>query len=135
MLAQLASIATPIERELKRQFDVSRNEYHVLIILERGPLPQKSLCVHTQSTPAAVSRWLTHLDREGWVTRQHADNNQRDFLSHLSRRGVNQLRRIRGHLAEILQPMADELTPEDERVLRQLERNMIGLLQKDFRFE
>lgn len=46
MLALLAGIAAAIERELKRQFDVSRNEYDVLITLERGPLPQKSLCVH-----------------------------------------------------------------------------------------
>ena len=127
VLAQLAGIAAAIEHELKRQFDMSRNEYDVLIILERGLLPQKSLCVHTQSSPAAVSRWLTRLDREGWVTRQHTDNNQRDFISHLSRRGINQLCRIRAHIAGALRPMADTLTAEEEQMLLHLEKNMIRM--------
>ena len=57
------------------------------------------------------------LDREGWVTRQHPDNNQRDFLSRLSRRAVNQLRRSRRHMAEALQPMTEALTPAEEQFL------------------
>ncbi len=121
LLAQLANLGAAIEREMKRQFDLTRGEYEILTILERGPLPQKSLCAHTRSTPAAVSRW---------VTRQHPDNNQRDFVSRLSRRGVNQLRRIRRHMTETLRPMITSLTPEDEQVLLHLERNMTRMLRK-----
>ena len=117
MLAQLASLGAAIEREMKRRFDMTRGEYEILTLLERGPLPQKRLCAQTQSTPASVSRWLMRLDREGWVTHQHPDNNQRDFLSRLSRRGVNQLRRIRPHMAEALQPMTEALTPAEEQLL------------------
>lgn len=127
LLAQLANLGAAIEREMKRQFDLTRGEYEILAILERGPLPQKRLCAQTQSTPASVSRWLMRLDREGWVTRQHPDNNQRDLVSCLSRRGVNQLRRIRRHMAEALQPMADALTPAEEQVLLRLEKNMIRM--------
>ena len=126
-LALLVGIAAAIERELKRQFDLTRGEYAVLTILKRGPQPQKALCAHTQSTPAAVSRWLMRLDRDGWVTRQHPDNNQRDLVSHLSRRGVYQLRRIRSHMAEALRPMADSLTAEEEQMLLRLEKNMIRM--------
>ena len=100
ILVQLANLGAAIEREMKRRFGLTRGEYEILTLLERGPLPQKRLCAQTQSTPAFVSRWLMWLDREGWVTRQHPDNNQCDFLSRLSRRGVNQLRRIRRHMPE-----------------------------------
>ena len=126
-LALLAGIATAIERELKRQFDVLCSEYTVLTILERGPLPQKHLCSHTQSTPAAVSRWLTRLEREGWVKRQRTDGNRRDFSAQIMRRGRNQLRRIRAHMAEALRPMADSLTAEEEQMLLRLEKNMIRM--------
>ena len=102
---------------MKRRFDMTRGECEILTILEQGPLPQKRLCAQTQSTPASVSRWLMRLDREGWVVRQHTDNNQRDFVSRLSRRGVNQLRRIRRHMAEALQPMTEALTPAEEQLL------------------
>ena len=68
------------------------------------------------------------LDREGWVTRQHPDNNQRDFVSRLSRRGANQLRRIRTHMAEALQPMAEALTPAEEQLLLRVEQNMTRML-------
>ena len=57
------------------------------------------------------------LDREGWVTRQHTDNNQRDFVSRLRRRGVNQLRRIQPAHGEALQPMTEALTPAEEQLL------------------
>ena len=128
ILAQLANLGAAIEREMKRRFDMTRGEYEILTILERGPLPQKRLCAQTQSTPASVSRWLMRLDREGWVTRQHPDNNQRDFVSRLSRRGVNQLRRIRSHMTEALRPMADALTPAEEKILLRLEKNMTRML-------
>ena len=128
MLAQLANLGAAIEREMKRRFDLTRGEYEILTILERAPLPQKNLCARTRSTPAAVSRWLMRLDREGWVTRQHPDDNQRDFVSRLSRRGVNQLRRIRDHMAEALRPMADALTPAEEQLLLRVERNMTRML-------
>ena len=117
ILAQLANLGAAIERQMKRRFDMTRGKYEILTLLERGPLPQKRLCAQTQSTPASVSRWLMRLDREGWVTHQHPDNNQRDFLSRLSRRGVNQLRRIRPHMAEALQPMTEALTPAEEQLL------------------
>ena len=130
VLAQLVNLGAAIEREMKRRFDMTRGEYEILTLLERGPLPQKSLCTHTQSTPAAVSRWLMRLDREGWVTRQHPDNNQRDFVSRLSRRGVNQLRRIRRHMAEALQPMTEALTPAEEKILLRLEKNMTRMLSQ-----
>ena len=130
VLAQLANLGAAIEREMKRRFDLTRGEYEILTILERAPLPQKALCVRTRSTPAAVSRWLMRLDREGWVTRQHPDGNQRDFVSRLSRRGINQLRRIRSHMTEALQPMADALTPAEEQVLLRLEKNMTRMLSQ-----
>ena len=128
LLDRLRFIATAIEREMKRHFDMTRGEYEILTILERGPLPQKRLCAQTQSTPASVSRWLMRLDREGWVTRQHPDNNQRDFVSRLSRRGVNQLRRIRRHMAEALRPMTEALTPAEEQLLLRVEQNMTRML-------
>lgn len=130
ILAQLANLGAAIEREMKRRFDMTRGEYEILTILERGPLPQKRLCAQTQSTPASVSRWLMRLDREAWVTRQHTDNNQRDLVSCLSRRGVKQLRRIRTHMAEALQPMTEALTPAEEKVLLRLEKNMIRMLSQ-----
>lgn len=130
LLAQLANLGAAIEREMKRQFDLTRGEYEILTILERAPIPQKNLCARTRSTAAAVSRWLMRLDREGWVTRQHPDNNQRDLVSHLSRRGLNQLRRIRTHMAEALRPMADALTPAEEQVLLRLEKNMTRMLSQ-----
>ena len=128
ILAQLANLGAAIEREMKRRFDMTRGEYEILTILEQGPLPQKRLCAQTQSTPASVSRWLMRLDREGWVTRQHPDNNQRDFVSRLSRRGVNQLRRIRRHMAEALRPMTEALTPAEEQLLLRVEQNMTRML-------
>ena len=130
ILAQLANLGAAIEREMKRRFNMTRGEYEILTILEQGPPPQKRLCVQTQSTPASVSRWLMRLDREGWVTRQHPDDNQRDFLSRLSRRGVNQLRRIRTHMAEALRPTADALTPAEEKILLRLEKNMTRMLSQ-----
>ena len=129
-LALLAGIAAAIERELKRQFDVSCSEYTVLTILEHGPLPQKRVCVYMQSTPAAVSRWLTRLEREGWVKRQRTDDNRRDFSIQIMRRSRNQLRRIRAHMAEALRPMADSLTAEEEQMLLRLEKNMIRMLRQ-----
>ena len=117
ILAQLANLGVAIEHEMKRRFGLTRGEYEILTILERGPLPQKRLCTQTQSTPASVSRWLMRLNREGWVTHQHPDNNQRDFVSSLSRRDVNQLRRIRRHMVEVLQPMTEALTPAEEQLL------------------
>lgn len=128
VLAQLANLGAAIEREMKRRFDMTRGEYEILTILERGPQPQKRLCAHTQSTAAAVSRWLVRLDREGWVTRQHVENNQRDLVSCLSRRGINQLRRIRAHMTESLRPMAEALTPADEQLLLRVEHNMTRML-------
>lgn len=127
VLAQLDGIAAAIDREMKRQFDVSCSEYTVLTILEHGPLPQKHLCTHTQSTPAAVSRWLTRLEREGWVKRQRTDGNRRNFSAQIMRRGRNQLRRIRAHMADALRPMADSLTAEEEQILLRLEKNMIRM--------
>ena len=129
-LALLAGIAAAIERGLKRQFDVSCSEYTVLTILEHGPLPQKRVYVYMQSTPAAVSRWLTRLEREGWVKRQRTDGNRRDFSAQIMRRGRNQLRRIRAHMAEALRPMADSLTAEEEQMLLRLEKNMIRMLRQ-----
>ena len=37
LLDRLRYIATSIEREMKRQFDLTRGEYEILTILERGP--------------------------------------------------------------------------------------------------
>ena len=130
MLDRLRLIATSIERELKQEFDVSPNEYNVLSILERESVPQRQLCTHTKSSAAAVSRWLTRLVREGWAERSHVADCRRELVCQITRRGRNQLRRIRSHLAQKLQLMADELSTEDERVLRQLKENMTRLLRK-----
>ena len=60
----------------------------------------------------------------------HPDNNQRDFVSRLSRRGINQLRRIRTHMAEALRSMADALTPAEEQLLLRVEKNMTRMLSQ-----
>lgn len=130
LLDRLRCITASIEHELKREFDVSPSEYDVLSILEREPVPQRQLSRHTKSSAAAVSRWLTRLVREGWAERTHVADCRRELVCQITRRGRNQLRRIRVHLATQLQPMADELTPEDERVLHQLKENMTRLLRK-----
>ena len=70
------------------------------------------------------------LDREGWVTRQHADNNRHDLVSYVRRRGINQLRRNRAHMAKTLQPMAKSFNSNEEQLLFRLETNMMRLLRQ-----
>lgn len=130
LLASLARIAISVEQDLKRCFDLSLAEYDVLTIVEHESLPQKSIQAHTKASPSAVSRWLTRLVREGWVSREIQNNNQRKIFLKITRRGRNQLRRIRGHFIDTLQPMPDVITAEDERLLIRVEENMNRLLDR-----
>lgn len=126
---KLDRITLSIERELKRHFDLSLAEYDIFMRLASEPRRPKALCVLTDASASAVSRWLTRLVRERWVSRKYLDHNRSEFEAHITRRGRNQLRRIGEHLAGALRPMADVLTPEDERLIRRLEDNMRRLLK------
>lgn len=98
--------------------------------LEDGPVRQNQLCGGTLCSTTAVSRWLKQLAREGCVTRHRPTHNRRTLVASITRRGLNQLRRIRPWLAEMLRPMANELVPESEHLLVQLHDNLERLSRR-----
>lgn len=127
---ELASITARIDRDMQEQFGFSLGEYRVMEALEDGPVRQNQLCGGTLSSAAAVSRWLKQLAREGCVRRHRPSHDRRTLHASITRRGLNQLRRIRPWLTEVLRPMADELVPESEHLLVQLHSNLERLLSR-----
>jgi DNA-binding MarR family transcriptional regulator len=130
MLIELSNMTIRIDRDMQHQFGFSLGEYRIMAALEHGPVRQNQLCGGTLSSAAAVSRWLKQLAREGCVTRQRPPQDRRTLHARITRRGLNQLRRIRPWLTEVLRPMTDELVPESEYLLIQLHNNLEGILRR-----
>lgn len=128
-LERLGNITKYIERDLRDQFGLSLGEYEILAALSRSPRAQAELYQQTSCLVAAVSRRLVRLVREGWVVRRHPAHDRREYVVNITQRGRNQLRRVRQRLTEILRPMAEELTLEDERLLAQVEQNLTRLVE------
>jgi len=127
---ELASVTVRIDRDMQQQFGFSLGEYRIMAALEDGAVRQNQLCGGTLCSEAAVSRWLKQLAREGCVTRHRPTHDRRTLVASITRRGLNQLRRIRPWLTDALRPMADELVPESEDLLVQLHNNLERFLRR-----
>jgi DNA-binding MarR family transcriptional regulator len=83
---------TAVPTTALQPFDLTLEEYEVLCTLKCGSMGQSAICDCTDHSVPSVSRRLQRLETAGWVVRQQAERDRRQFMVSLTNRGVDKLR-------------------------------------------
>ena len=81
--------------ELKRQFDVTADQFVVLSLLaERDGFSQQELCSRCYSDPSTIGALVRLMEGKGWVHREADPGDLRARLVHITAAGRNLQRRM-----------------------------------------
>lgn len=81
--------------ELKRQFDVTADQFVVLSLLaERDGFSQQELCSRCCSDPSTIGALVRLMEGKGWVHREADPGDLRARLVHITAEGRNLQRRM-----------------------------------------
>lgn len=101
----------------------------------RGPCSQRTLADACEVDPAAISRMLEGLERNGFLLRRPSQSDRRSGAVELTDRGREALSAWEGQLRELEERMLRDFTPRERAQLADLlERayhNMGGRLKKE----
>jgi DNA-binding MarR family transcriptional regulator len=91
-LDQLARLADIIQRNLRQHWELSLDEYRVLVLLDCESLVQKRIACDAGRSSSAVSRWVEQFRRMGCVAVNRSENNGGWSTVSLTRHGRNRLK-------------------------------------------
>jgi DNA-binding MarR family transcriptional regulator len=103
------------------QLGVTLKQLHTLIVLrDRGELPQQSLCDVLHTTQNTVVVWLNELEDAGFIERIRAPDDRRKHNVAITTAGIVALDRAEAELRRVEDEVLAGLTADERAQLRKL---------------
>ena len=93
-------------------------QFRVLSYLYERPLTVSDIARRRMVSFQSAGELVQTLVSRGWVTRTPDPNDRRQSLLHLTDEGKQQYERAEGHMVDRLSGMLEDLSPDDQMVIR-----------------
>lgn len=111
-----------LEHDLRERSDLSLIEYGILVHLSEAPymrMRMRHLADSVIVSKSRLSHQVARLERDGYVYREHCDDDRRGLWAVLTEPGLMALARAApGHADRVRELLFDRLTPEQVTQLR-----------------
>ncbi len=126
-LREVSAFQQRIAATLK-SLDLTLRNFEVLQCLAAGPLMQSAISELLNSYKASVSRSVSHLSRQGWVSCNHLPTDKRVCYVELTVEGNDRLEQARSHIASLLSQLNTCLGDNEQRLLISINGYLARLL-------
>ena len=115
-----------ITRELRDEFgdDTTIVQMRVLSEISAGALTLSALARKREVSMQAASEHIQSLVTRGWVVRVPDPEDRRQFLLHVTDKGLERLTEVREHIANRFTPFVERLAPHEAEAIHQ---GLLGL--------
>lgn len=130
LMAVTMHLPSELEKQLKRDSDLTHFEYYVLAMLSESPdraLLMSDLAAITNSSPSRLSHVVARVEKQGWVHREPSPTDGRATIARLTDAGWEKVTASApGHVAAVRQLVFDPLSRDD---IDELGRSLGKILQ------
>lgn len=113
-----------IERQLQQGAGLPHTYYEILVRLSEAPdrtLRMSQLASTSLSSRSRMSHAVARMEEAGWVQRRQSPSDRRGQLAELTDEGMARLvAAAPGHVEEVRSLLFDQLTPEQQKSLREI---------------
>jgi DNA-binding MarR family transcriptional regulator len=113
-----------IERQLQADSGLPHAYFEILVRLSEAPdrtLRMSDLAASSLSSRSRLSHAVARMEEAGWVRRRACPTDKRGQFAELTDEGFERLdAAARGHVEEVRTLLFDVLTPEQQKVLREI---------------
>lgn len=124
-----------IERQLQADAGMPQAYYEILVRLSEAPdrtLRMSLLATSSLSSRSRVSHAVARMEEAGWVRRRSCPTDRRGQLAELTEDGMRVLRDTApGHAMTVQEVLFDALSPEQQRMLREVGETLVTHLSSD----
>lgn len=123
-----------IERRLQSEAGMPHAYYEILVRLSEAPghtLRMSLLATSSLSSRSRVSHAVARMEESGWIRRRSCPTDRRGQLAELTDEGLRVLRDAApGHATTVQEVLFDALTPDQQRMLREVGETLVTHLSE-----
>ena len=124
-----------IERQLQQEAGLPHAYFEILVRLSEAPgrtLRMSELAATSLSSRSRLSHAVARMEEAGWVRRRACPTDKRGQFAELTDEGFERLdSAARGHVEQVRALLFDQLTPDQQRALREISDAIAGPLSDD----